>query len=689
MDKRARKLSLAIFFSPIIIVIITVITIYISIFIILSKHFELQKRHIQENFFKQLEITTKERVNIAYNILKTVYIKKCKDKNLSKEECKKRVFKEIVPIFDNLRWSHKGYIFVLDFYGNTLYHPDHSLMKINRWNLVRNGIKVFQLLVNSAKAHPNGTYVKYLGYNFHKQPIWKVSYVKVFKPFDCLVGSGVYLDALDERLLKLKKEEDYVFDKLKNTLELIGLIIFFVALVIAILLAALVQHLFLKYENQIQKEKQRLKRRIFIDSLTGLFNRNYLSYGFNILKSIADKKSQKIAVIFIDLDFFKEVNDTLGHKYGDILLKKVAKRIKSVLRKDDILVRFGGDEFLLFVSFKTMNEVIELINNIYRVIKKEIKLKDKEVNIGATIGISIYPDDSKELDDLIKFSDMAMYEVKKTTKGSFGFYKKELGERIKEKIELHKDLIKAIENEEFEIYFQPKIYKDETLYGSEVLVRWNHPKKGLLTPDKFLPLAYEKKLIKDIDFIILKKAISQYIKWQKLGYEPRKMSCNITMIDIKDKHFIEKVDALLNNSEFDTSNLILEVTEESVMENPEESIKYLSCFRNLKIGISVDDFGTGYSSLSYLKRLPITELKIDRMFVKDIEYSEDDKEIVKIIIALGKVLNLNIVAEGVENNYQKEFLIKEGADIIQGYLYSPPIPAKEFEEKFLKDKKWQ
>jgi EAL domain-containing protein (putative c-di-GMP-specific phosphodiesterase class I) len=279
---------------------------------------------------------------------------------------------------------------------------------------------------------------------------------------------------------------------------------------------------------------------------------------------------------------------------------------------------------------------------------------------------------------------MAMYEAKKKGKGRFEFFKKELSKKLEDKTELKNDLIKAIKNEEFEVYFQPKIFIDESLYGSEALIRWNHPERGLLSPNIFLPIAYEKKLITNIDLIILKKAIKQYKEWENKGYNPGKISCNITTIDLESKEFIHKINDILNENNFDPANLILELTEENVMKNPEKNIESLKNLRKLGLGISIDDFGTGYSSLNYLKKLPITELKIDRSFVKDIGKDKDDEEIVRVIILLGGVLNLTIVAEGVENETQKKFLENNGVKIFQGYLYSPPIPAKEFEEKFLR-----
>jgi len=685
MEKKVDNISLSIFLSPILMTFFTILVIYLTIFISLKNYFYYQQEQIVKDFFKDLKITTKVRVNIAYKILDSIYKEKkefCIKNHI--KNCKTVIQKEIITIFDNLRWPNKGYIFILDFYGNTFYHPDHHLMKINRWNLTRHGIKVFQLLVNKAKSHPKGTYVKYLGYNFKDKPIWKISYVKVFKPLNVLVGSGVYLNYLDKRLLELKKNQKLLFSKLIHKLMFTGFIVFILALIISYFIAKKVQNMFLIYEKEIENEKKLLKEKSIKDNLTGLFNRNYLKYIFEIFKSKTQRENKKLALLFVDLDYFKEINDTLGHKYGDILLKIVSKRLRKTLRREDVIIRFGGDEFILLILFKKEEEILSVIERLYKIITEKILLDNKELNINASMGISIFPDDAEQLDDLIKNADMAMYEAKKNGKGHFEFFKRDISIKLEEKTELKNDLIKAIKNEDFEIYFQPKIIKNGRLYGCEILVRWNHPTKGLLTPNIFLPIAYEKKLIKDIDLIVLKKALKQYKRWIDKGLNPGKISCNITMIDLENNDFIDRVKNILDKYNFDSSNLILEVTEENVMKNPENNIETLRKLRELGIGLSIDDFGTGYSSLSYLKKLPITELKIDKSFINDIGIDKDDEEIVRIIILLGRVLNLSIVAEGVENEKQKEFLLIEGIDIIQGYLYSPPITADEFEEKFLK-----
>jgi diguanylate cyclase (GGDEF)-like protein len=685
MNLDKNNISKSILILPVVSVIIsTLIVGFISVFSI-KYAFEKQKQEITNKFMQNLRITTKGKVNLAYVVVDALYKKNLKIYK-NKELAKKITFEDFPSFFDKFRWPRKGYIFMFSTVnkGVTVYHINHKFMKINRWNLVRHGQKIMQIITNAAIAHPNGTYVRYIAYNPDGEPMDKISYVKVYKPLNILIGAGVYLNYLDKDLLRLQKQTNDLLNDLLKKIIFTTLISLILVSIIVFSFSKKIQRLFLKYEKQLENEKLELKKKSITDNLTGLFNRNYLKYIFDLLKAKANRENKKIAVLFIDLDYFKEVNDTLGHKYGDILLKVITKRLKNLLRKDDVIVRFGGDEFIVLMLFKKEDEVMNVIERMYNSLKESILLKNKDVYIDASIGISIYPDDSKDLDVLIKNADMAMYEAKKNGKGRFEFFKADLDKKLKEKMELSKDLIDAIKNESFEICFQPKIYKDESLYGSEVLIRWNHPTKGLLTPISFLPIAYEKNLITDIDFIVLKKAIKQYNEWINRGYNPGKISCNITTIDLENKVFINKIKNLLDENNFDAKNLILEVTEDNIMKYPEKNIKFLEELRKLGIGISIDDFGTGYSSLSYLKKLPITELKIDKSFVKDIGIDNDDEEIVRIIILLGRVLNLKIVAEGVENKIQKEFLLLEGVDIIQGYLYSPPLPADEFEENFLK-----
>ena len=684
------KIPLYMVLTPVAGVVITAVLIFATIHMQLERYFENENKMITQKFMDDLKSTTKQRVEMAYKIFDTIYKNKtkyCQENNISKQQCDKMIISEMQSIYDQLKWPYKGYVFVLDFKGNTLYHPNKKLMKINRWNLERNGVKVFQLLVNEAKKHPEGTYVSYTGYNPGGTPTEKVSYVKVFKPYNVLIGSGVYLDYLDKRLVKKNEERKGIFLKLLDSIYTITVLVVSVLLVIVWIVAKNIKNVYKSYENVLKTEKEKFKELSVKDPLTELYNRNYLLSAFNEISSRVKRNGKKSVIAFIDLDQFKEINDSLGHEYGDMLLKEIAKRIKNTVRKSDVVSRFGGDEFVLILDdIEKPENIIGLIQRLLENIKDKIKLGDKEVSTTASIGLSVFPDDGDDISKLVTYADTAMYEAKKRKGNSFEFYKKEMGEKAKEKLELKNAIKHAIQNDEFVVFYQPQIDKEGSLFGSEALVRWIHPEKGLIPPYKFIPVATELGLIDKIDEIVLKKSIEQYKKWEAMGYKPGVVSCNFTMFDIERGNLIDKIKYLVKSEEFDTSKLVMEITEDNIMQNPQNAINYINELVDIGIKIAIDDFGTGYSSLSYLNKFPVSELKIDRSFVKDLPSNKDNAKIVKTIINLAKNFNLVTVAEGVESEEEREFIISLGVDVIQGYLYSPPIPADEFEKKFLKGK---
>jgi len=688
MKLSKNKISTYIVMVPILSVLITAILIFLITNFVLTNYFKTENTRMTQEFMREFKYRSKQRVEIAYNLLKTIYEEKheiCEEEHLPKKECDNFVIEEMQRIFDQLKWSDRGYIFVLDFKGNTLYHPNKKLMKINRWNLERNGVKVFQLLVNEAKKHPDGTFVKYIGYNPNGKPSLKISYIKVFKPYNILIGSGFYLDYLQKKLEIKNKERKKVFEKLLNGFYFIVVLAVVLVTFFVLFIAREVKRIYEYYEKEL-KEKQRKFREMSIkDHLTGLYNRNYLMSAFSEVAHRAKRNNKKVIIAFIDIDQFKEINDSLGHDYGDMLIKEIARRIKKSVRKSDIVSRFGGDEFVLILDeVEKPENIVSLINRLLNNIKEKIQLKDKVVSVTASIGLSVFPDDAEDIKDLITYADTAMYEAKKKAGNSFEFYKKEMGNKAKEKLELKNAIKEAIINDEFEVYFQPQIDKNGKLYGSEALVRWIHPTKGVISPNTFIPVATELGLIDKIDEIVLKKAITQYKKWEDLGLNPGMVSCNFTMFDIERGNLIEKIKELIKKTNFNPNKLIMEITEDNIMQNPKKAISYIKELETLGVKVAIDDFGTGYSSLSYLTKFPISELKIDRSFVKELLENEDDVKVVKAIVDLAKNFNLKTIAEGVESKEQLDYVLSLGVDIIQGYFYSPPLNAKEFEEKFLK-----
>jgi len=677
----SKDISKQIILLPLIsIIVVSLFLTGITIFT-LNKAFLKQEQEITTRFMRELKEKTKEKVNLAYVIVDALYkqnLKRYKNVKKAKEE----TIKEFPLFFDNFRWGKKGYIFMFSTKekGVTVYHINHKFMKVNRWNLVRHGQKIFQIIYYGAIKHPEGTYVRYIAYNPDGKPLDKISYVKVYKPLDILIGSGVYLNYLDKELLQEK-------EKFHNLLvEVITKIVIFSLLFIAILgvivyfFARNLKHIFLEYEAYLKEEKEKFKKKAYVDNLTNLYNRLGLKDRFNDIKY----KYDKLALLFIDLDHFKEINDSLGHEVGDELLKVIATRLRKSVKARDIVSRFGGDEFIILFSYNNEKDIEKVANRILISLRYPVIVDDEELYVSASIGIALYPQDAKDYEEVIRYADAAMYKAKTSGKDRFHFFDKTIAEELSQKLHLKQAIHKALENNEFEVYFQPQIDRNNKLYGCEALIRWNHKGK-VISPFYFIPIAIEMGIIDKIDLWVIQESIKTHLKWQEKGFYPV-ISCNVTVFQLEKGKFSKNLENLLNKYNFNPKYLNIEVTEEGLMKNPEMSIKILKEVAELGVKINIDDFGTGYSSLAYLKKLPISKIKIDREFIKDIPNDKDDEVITKTIITLAKNLNLQTVAEGVETEEQLDFCFSNGCDYIQGYFYSPPIKASEFEEKFLKDK---
>ncbi len=679
--KDKTNLTKYILWLPIVSVIISVISILIVIYITIENNYKLQKEMIINDFINNLKTTTKQRIEVAYNILDWLY-----RSNLDKKNPKEATLKMIPEIFDKVKWGKKGYIFIMDFKGNTIYHPDHSQIGKNRWNLKRNGQMIVQTITKAVLKHPEGAFVEYWAYNpLGKRPIKKISYVKEYKPLHIYLGTGVYLDYLDKKLLQKQEENRQLYINLFKKILIISLIILTIILIITFYISNKIKNLFVNYTNYLQREKRKLFIKANYDSLTGLLSKSYfLNLVEEDIKKIKNSSTKKGALFFIDLDRFKEINDSYGHDYGDKILQKVANRIKKHVRNNDLVSRFGGDEFVVYLKDVDKDTIKDVASRILNEIKKPIENKNGIINyVSGSIGIAIVPDDSINLNTLIKYADIAMYRAKEEGKDRFVFFNTKMEEEVKKITKLKSDLIKAIENDELEPFFQPQFDKNDKLYGAEALVRWRKNNK-FIPPFEFIPAAINLGIIDKIDLFIIEKTIKQYIKWKNEGLNPGVISCNVTMYQLENTDFAKDLKNILDKYDFDPKYLNIEVTEESIMKNPEISISTLEKIKNLGININIDDFGTGYSSLAYLKKLPVCKLKIDRSFIKDLPNDKDDAIITSTIIAMAKSLNLGVVAEGVENKIQRDFVFEKGCDYVQGYYYSPPIEAKEFEEKFLK-----
>ena len=444
------------------------------------------------------------------------------------------------------------------------------------------------------------------------------------------------------------------------------------------------QDITLQKQTQILLEEQthKLKYLAHHDTLTDLPNRAL--FKDRLAQSIVSAKRNKeqFALLFIDLDQFKKINDSLGHHVGDQVLVETAKRIQSVLREEDTLARLGGDEFTIIVkNFKNLQAISTISQKIIDVMKEPVTIAIHNLYVTSSIGISVYPDDATSDLNLIKYADAAMYKAKDEGRNNYQFYSSNMTAQAFEHVVMESSLRIAIKEEQFVVYFQPQFdVQTDKITGMEALVRWDHPSLGLVPPGNFIPIAEESGLIINIDRIVMKKAMAHFSKWQIQGLNPGQLSLNLAMKQLNQDDFLEHLQKSMSGVKFKPEWLELEVTEGQVMNNPESSIEKLNKIHKMGIEIAIDDFGTGYSSLSYLKKLPLDKLKIDQSFIRDIPSDEDDMAITKAIIALGKSLNMTLIAEGVETQEQKDFIKENGCDLIQGYFYSRPLPANEMQE---------
>ena len=433
--------------------------------------------------------------------------------------------------------------------------------------------------------------------------------------------------------------------------------------------------------REVQNKTKELQHIANHDSLTGLPNR--LLFLDRLEQSIKQSKRNhtSVSVLFLDLDRFKEVNDTYGHDVGDRLLQKVSEKLSSVIREGDTVSRLGGDEFTIIINDLHENDIINITQKIITLMQEKIFIEDISVYTTFSIGISNFPQDGETPAILLRNADTAMYKAKELGKNQYQFYNPHMTVLALQRASIEHDLRLAIENDELIPYFQVKMDAlEEKIIGAEVLVRWNHPSKGLVFPGEFIGIAEDTGLIISIDKIMMQKTLIIMQQWQEEGLLTGTISINLSVKQLEREECLGNLSKLLKQYSVDAKNIELEITENQIMRNPQAAIKILNSIRNLGIHISIDDFGTGYSSLSYLKQLPINKLKIDKSFIDNLPQDTDDVAIVKAIIALAENLGLEIIAEGVESKEQLDFLVSNGCSNIQGYYYSKPLPAKDYKE---------
>lgn len=415
------------------------------------------------------------------------------------------------------------------------------------------------------------------------------------------------------------------------------------------------------------------------DPLTRLPNRRLLQQRIEQSLAEAEQRGSRFAVMFMDLDGFKQVNDAYGHQTGDALLVAVADRTRKLLRPADMMARLGGDEFVLVVPIENDEDVATLASRIIQTVGGEPLLPRHDLQVTASIGIAICPDHGASERQLMAFADAAMYQAKEAGRNAYVLFADWMNDSAEQQFQLLADLRRAIGTEQLFLHYQPKTrVAGQSVSGAEALIRWRHPQQGLIPPDRFIRLAERSGVINEIGRWALDEACRQLRVWHDAGHDGWTVSVNLSPIQFASPNLLQEVREALKTHRIEPRRLILEITENTVMRDTEASLTLLQAMAALGVGISIDDFGTGYSSLLYLKRLPATEIKIDHAFVRDLENSSEDVVIVSAIVALGHALDMDIVAEGVETVGQRAYLERLGCDYLQGYLLGRPVDAQRF-----------
>lgn len=432
--------------------------------------------------------------------------------------------------------------------------------------------------------------------------------------------------------------------------------------------------------TEAKHSQNRLHELVNHDPLTGLPNRRLFNELLEHAIKRAEREHHQIALLFVDLDRFKAINDSLGHQVGDKLLYEVSKRIHHAMRDSDIVARLGGDEFLVMMDMiKHPQDAALIAQKIIYALQVEFFIDGKEIFIGASVGISIFPKDGSDVDSLIKAADIAMYQVKNRGKNNHCFYSEDLSKNAVERFTIESQLRHALERNQFEMYYQPQIsLLTGDIIGAEALIRWRHPDLGLVSPARFIPIAEETGLIVQIGEWVLRQAALQAIQWINDGYTMQWISVNVSGVQIMRSNFYDTVYGILIETNCNPNILELEITESTVMQNTEFVIDTFNNIKQLGVRVAIDDFGTGYSSLSNLKRLPLDKIKIDQSFVRGLPDDLDDAAITNTINAMACSLGFTVIAEGVETLAQAAFLKNMGCLEAQGYLYSKPVTAAEF-----------
>ncbi|MBB6454830.1 diguanylate cyclase (GGDEF)-like protein/PAS domain S-box-containing protein [Salirhabdus euzebyi] len=434
--------------------------------------------------------------------------------------------------------------------------------------------------------------------------------------------------------------------------------------------------------ERVKNEKQ-IQFMAYYDELTDLPNRNFFNKTLKEAIDQCEKDQSKLAVHFVDIDYFKQINDTLGYQFGDGLLKACAERLKTFLNENNFIARMSGDEFLILQrNICSEKDAEQFAKHIIAAFQAPIDVDDFELYTSVSIGISIFPENGSNANELIKHADSAMYVIKNKQRNHYKLFESSISENFKEMLTIETELRRAIKHSQFELHYQPQInLVSNKVIGFEALLRWNHPEKGYISPNAFIPLAEKTGLIIEIGDWVLQEACRQNREWQIKGYAPLKVSVNLSVKQFLQKNLVKKVEQTLQQTGLEPQYLEVEITESMAMSNESYIMETLLGLKNLGVNVSIDDFGTGYSSMKYLSQFPLSKLKIDQLFIRG--EREQNQAIVKSIIHMSHALNMKVIAEGVETKEQLEFLKNERCDEIQGFYFSKPVRAQDAELFFV------
>ncbi len=612
--------------------------------------------------------------------------------------------------------NDEGYFFINSYAGD-LYvtNGEYFGAEKNIWEITDvNGKKVVQENAVLARSRPEGGFSEYVWKKPGGEEAAKISFIVGMDEWNIFIGSGAYTDTLEQ---EIRRRENDLASRLRQRIA--GTLGVYLVAVVLIAVAAILigRKLSLNFRlfqrafgraadsrvridtdrvhfkefralanscngmiDALNQQTERLRHQAYHDHLTTLPNRVMGMEHLARMIDYARQEASTLALLYIDIDDFKEINDTLGHSTGDRLLQTISERLSHAVREEDEVARLGGDEFMVISGLlNDPDHATVIAEKLLQVLKEPFSVEDSAFHISASIGVCLFPGDGEDAETMLRNADSAMYQAKRTGKNGYMYYHDRMTQEAAERAALLDDLRVAITESQFELFFQPHVDVDKSaIVGVEALIRWRHPHKGLIGPDRFIPLAESSGLIMPIGEWVLRQACACFAQWRSAGYALDYIAVNLSARQLQRESLPQLITEVLTETGLTPDALELEITESLVMEISTPVAEALARLKQRGLGLVIDDFGTGYSSLTSLKQLPINKLKIDRSFVRDLEVDENDKAIVKAIIGMGRSLGLTVVAEGVEERTQAQLLLQEGCHIFQGYYYSRPLPEPAF-----------